>query len=87
MKRGMVQLSQAQVTMLLESLGNTSTGLVAQKVLSAHSQAEDPTQLELSEDELEQLLDSAPMPNQQNRDIVIQLRQQLQATLSELRSS
>jgi uncharacterized protein (DUF1778 family) len=88
MKRSMVQLSKTQIGLFLEIIDNAASteNLIFSKLTSAQQHSADPTSIELSEDELEKLLDVLPMPTQSN-ETVVKLRQSLYAALSELRSS
>lgn len=86
MHRGMLTLTLAEIEYLLELVSAetaATTQLIKQKLLAAHHAITDSTQLELSEEESNQLLDLLPPPNIA-RPEASSCRQQLTAFLQQL---
>lgn len=87
MQRGMLTITQAQITYLLQTLQqHPRMNQQTWGQLTAGQQAgTDPVEIETSEDDVEILLDSLPMPDANEDLLITQSRQMLSTALRELR--
>lgn len=89
MNRGMVPLTADQIHWILSLPQDTFSPMLPQKLTAAHAEAgvvaPEPVQVEVSEQELEEILDLLPVPTANDPAVVLSVRQTLSAALSKIR--
>lgn len=82
MKRGVVNFTQSEGKEILERLGDSLGNFLKEKILTV-TQNENGGNLELSQEDLELIMDEFVIPTEKDTEITSEIRQKVQKILSD----